>query len=326
MKRLTLVAVFVAACTTPASGGEGSTTSGVLPITTTDPTTTTSALVVTTSTLENGPTLPTLALHTATGVPVAVLAETTAGYIVRTTCGKTGYVTGGDPISEAAVVLDPGHGGPIDTGAVGPNGLMEKDINLDVALATRDRLLDRGFSAVVTRTGDYAVPLSNRTEFVDHLGAQLMVSVHHNSPNQQPSERPGTEVFIQHGSPDSARLGGLVWERVLAELSAFDVSWSAARDAGVLSVLNGRGTDAYGINRLPDTVSIIAEFLYVSNSAEAELMLTDEYVEAASTGLANAIETYLTTTDPGSGFAEEPRVFNPKAAVSADLCEEADLG
>ena len=326
MKRLTLVAVLVAACTTPASGGEESTTSGALPVTTTDPTTTTSTLVVTTSTLEDELTLPTLGLHTTTGVPVAVLAETAAGYIVRTTCGKTGYVTGGDPISEAAVVLDPGHGGPIDTGAVGPNGLMEKDINLDVAVATRDELLDRGYSVIVTRTGDYAVPLSNRTQFADHLEAEVMVSIHHNSPNQQPSGVPGTEVFIQHDSPDSARLGGLVWENVVEALSTFDVSWSAARDAGVLSVLNNRGTDAYGINRLPETVSIIAEFLYVSNSAEAELMLTEDYVEAASAGLANAIESYLTTANSGSGFAEEPRVFNPKAAVSADLCEEVDLG
>jgi N-acetylmuramoyl-L-alanine amidase len=325
MKPLYLVAVLLAACTFPGSEQMASSTAGAPTTSTTRPTTTTSAPAGTTSTLEATPTLPTLALNTPAGVPVAVLAETAAGYIVRTTCGSTGYVSGGEPISEAAVVLDPGHGGPIDTGAVGPNGLMEKDINLKVSLATQEMLLERGFSVVVTRAGDYAVPLSNRTSFADHVGAELLVSIHHNSPNQQTSSSPGTEIFVQHGSPDSNRLGGLVWEHVVEALSVFDVGWTSARDAGVLSVLNSRGTDAYGINRLPETVSIIAELAYVSNQDEAALMLTDEYVGVAATGLASAIEAYLTTSEPGSGFAEEPRVFNPRAAVSADLCEEVDL-
>ena len=256
---------------------------------------------------------------------MAVLAETPARYVIRTTCGDIATVKLGAPIIEATVVLDPGHGGPIDTGAVGRNGLMEKDINLDVARATQIQLQDRGRSVVLSRTGDYAVPLSNRAAFADHLQADLMVSIHHNAPTPGESRTPGTEIFVQSGSHESARLGGLVWEHLVGALLVFDVGWAAAPDAGVLTVLNSRGADAYGMIREPDTVTVLAELLYMSSAQEAGLMLTEEYVQVAATALADAIESYLTTNAPGSGYVDEPRVFNPRPAISADLCVEAVL-
>lgn len=330
MKGFVLLAIISSACTISVSGGTISTTTdaaivaATAPVTVSAPaSTTTTTTTVAATTTTTAP--PTRAIHTKNGVPVAVLSKTESGYAVRTTCGEIDFVTGGEPIIEATVVLDPGHGGPMDTGAVGRNGLREKDINLDVALATQLEMQDRGLSVVLTRTGDYAVPLSNRAAFADHLRAELMVSIHHNAPTPKNSPTPGTEVFVQSESADSARLGGLVWEHLVGALSVFDISWVASRDAGVLTVFNTRGLDAYGMIREPSTVTVLAELLYISSLQEAGLMLTEDYLDVTAKALANAIDGYLNTDAPGSGYVDKPRVFNPRPRVSAALCEEAVL-
>ena len=324
MKRFALLAVISSACTLPVGGGAVSTTAETASVAASAPTTSTSTRATATTTTSRHA-LPALAIHTTTGVPVAVLSDTGTGYVVRTTCGQIDYVMSGDPIVEAAVVLDPGHGGPLDTGASGRDGLMEKDVNLEVARTTQVELQARGFSVVLTRTGDYAVPLSNRAAFADHLGAELMVSIHHNAPTPGESRTPGTEIFAQTGSSDSRRLGGLVWEHLIGALSVFEVRWAASPDAGVLTVLNARGVDAYGMIREPDTVTVLTELLYISSPQEAALMVTNAYIAAASTALADAIEAYLVTDAIGSGHVDEPRVFNPQPRMSPHLCVEAVL-
>lgn len=293
-------------------------------------TTTTSSTTSTTTTLPAapGPSFKDMAvdaLVTPTGVVVAVLEQTPTGYLVRTPCGAETVVGAGTPVGDISVVIDPGHGGEVDTGAVGPNGLIEKHINLEVSQALQAKLIVRGIPVLLTRTGDYATLLGVRAGLADHVGADLVLSVHHNAPTPGPSTRPGTEVFVQSESPDSRRLGGLVWSRVVEALSEFDVAWSAAPDAGVLSVLSTRGNDAYGMIRGPDTVSVLAEIGYLSNRAEAELFATTEYVEAISTAFADAIESYLTTEAEGSGFVAEPRVFNPQPGIGGALCVDPAL-
>ena len=94
-------------------------------------------------------------------------------------------------------------------------------------------------------------------------------------------------------------------------LSAFDVAWSARTDAGVLTVIDDEGTDAYGIARYPTTPSALVELAYLGNPSEAKLLRTPEYLTEASLALADSIERFLTSTDQGSGFIDQPRVFNP---------------
>ncbi|MGB7860068.1 MAG: N-acetylmuramoyl-L-alanine amidase [Acidimicrobiia bacterium] len=260
-----------------------------------------------------------------TGVPLAILEIGTDGYTVLTPCGNTTEVLGGDPIHDVRVVLDPGHGGPIDTGAVAPTGMPEKDLNLRVARSARHLLEERGISTVLTRTFDYAVPLGVRAQFADRLGANVMVSIHHNAPTPNPSAQPGVEVFVQSRSLESRRLGGILWEESMDSLSDFDVQWSSAPDAGVMTVLNTRGSDAYGIIRGPQTPTALIELGYISNRAEAELYQTPQYVPTAAQSVADAIERYLITDDGGSGFVES-RTFNPQPGVGRDVCVEPDLG
>lgn len=79
------------------------------------------------------------------------------------------------------VVLDPGHGGH-DTGTIGPSGLMEKDLALDLALRLGALIEERlGAEVIYTRTEDVFVPLEERTAIANEKGADLFLSIHANS-------------------------------------------------------------------------------------------------------------------------------------------------
>ncbi len=255
---------------------------------------------------------PAKALVTPLGLVVPVLSEGPAGYEVTAPCGEPATVSWGTPLYGAEIVLDPGHGGEVETGAVGPNGLAEKELNLRVAEGTAAELEHRGHVVVLTRTADYRVPLEVRAAIANQLGAKALVSIHHNAPTPQMSTTPGTEVFIRTGSAESRRLGGLIWQEMVDALSGFDgVSWAAATDAGALRVTNREGQDSYGMVRRPRMPAVLAELGYLSNPSEAELFATPEYVDVASVALADAIERWLDTDEVGGGLRAHARSFTP---------------
>ena len=268
-------------------------------------------------------------LITPSGVPVAVLGRVGGGYLVRTPCGNTAEVSGGQPIYEAQIVLDPGHGGWYDIGAVGPNGLVERDLNLTLSRAIAEELAGRDITAVLARTGSYGSLLSVRAALADDLGADAIISIHHNAPTGRRSSTPGTEVYVQSVSrsephADSARLGGLLYEEITTALSGFpNIRWGRHADAGVLRVLLPDGHDAYGMIRRPNVPAVLIEYGYLSNPSEAALFATDGYIRVAAKATADAIEAYLTSDRQGTGFVSRPRVFNPTRAPS--LCEEVTL-
>lgn len=268
-------------------------------------------------------------LITPRGVPVAVLERVGSGYLVRTPCGNTAEVSAGEPIYGARIVIDPGHGGWWDTGAVGPNGLVERDLNLTLSRAIQEELAARDISAVLARTGSYGSLLSVRAALADALGADAIVSVHHNAPTGRISGTPGTEVYVQSVSrsepqADSARLGGLLYEEITTALSAFpNIRWGRHADAGVLRVLLPDGHDAYGMIRRPNVPAVLIEYGFLSNPSEAALFATDGYISVASKATADAIEAYLNTDRLGTGFISRPRVFHPARAPSR--CEEVTL-
>ncbi len=266
-----------------------------------------------------------LGLITPTGVPVAIRLVLPTGYLVYTPCGNITRVERGEPIYRTPVVLDPGHGGNRDIGAQGRNGLPEKVLNLQVAFATQEALAELGIASVLTRIDDYATTLATRSSLADLLQAEVLVSIHHNAPTPAPSPVPGIEVFIQSNSAESHRLGGLLYEYTFDALNQFDIAWSAAPDTGVITVVNSRGIDAYGLIRLPETPSALIELGYISNPAEADLFATEEYVEAAARSLAAAIHAYLETDQPGRGWYQPGRVFNPNPGLRQADCVETEL-
>lgn len=107
------------------------------------------------------------------------------------------------PAPLRTIVLDAGHGGH-DSGAVGPGGLMEKDLVLDVTRRV-GRLLEERLQVKVllSRDGDHFVPLRDRTSFANRERADLFVSIHANAHRQAESE--GVETyFLSSEATDSA--------------------------------------------------------------------------------------------------------------------------
>ncbi len=320
-----LGAVALVACSAVPVGQTPTVVPTTTVVTTTTSTigTTTSTIAPTTTTTSPG---PVLGLITPNGIPVAVRFRVPEGYMVWSPCGVLTRVSGGEPLYRTPVVLDPGHGGDSDIGAQGRNGLPEKVANLRVAFAAQAELQARGIPTVLTRTADYATTLRTRSQLADRLGAQVLVSLHHNAPTPGPSSTPGTEIFIQSGSQESRRLGGVLYGHVVDALSRFtEVQWSAAPDAGVITVLNERGIDTYGMIRLPETPAVLLEMGYMSNPPEAELFATEEYVEVAARAIADALEAYLTTEEPGRGWYEPGRQFTASPGLSQAACVDVPL-
>jgi N-acetylmuramoyl-L-alanine amidase len=89
------------------------------------------------------------------------------------------------------VVIDPGHSP--DSGAIGPTGTREEDVNLAISKRLAARLEDLGARAVLTRTANVAVGLYERTELAARVGADILISVHNNALPD------GANPFTHHG-------------------------------------------------------------------------------------------------------------------------------
>ncbi|CAN5841117.1 hypothetical protein BH23ACT12_BH23ACT12_15590 [soil metagenome] len=213
-------------------------------------------------------------------------------------------VDSGSQVVRPAVVLDPGHGGD-EVGGVGPTGLLEKEVNLDVATRAAAILNSKGVPAMLTRTSDYRASLQFRVDVADNSAAELMVSIHHNADPDGPLDRPGTETYYQYRSAGSKRLAGLVYEEVAAELAKLEVAWVGDTDAGAKWRLNSSGGDYYGILRRSGEAGVtatLAELAFVSNPVEEEMLRREDVRQLEAAALVRAIERYLGSRDPGSGF------------------------
>jgi N-acetylmuramoyl-L-alanine amidase len=106
------------------------------------------------------------------------------------------------------VVVDPGHGGK-DPGAVGPTGLKEKDVNLEIGLRLKAILEDMGLLVVMTRDDDTFIPLSGRTDLANREAADIFISVHCNAAPWKKRARKtmkGSETyFLSLAKTDDAR-------------------------------------------------------------------------------------------------------------------------
>ena len=274
---------------------------------------------------------PPLGLTTLSGVNVVVMAElpligndSIPQFIVRTPCGRAERVFGGTLVNDIQVVIDPGHGG-IDGGA-GYYGLREHSVNLSVSEALQNELTSRGIKSYLIRTSNYHIPLSSRGLYADHLQADAMVSIHHNAPKIAPSRHPGTETFVQSNSQNSARLGTLVYEAVYEALDQFSwISWTSQYDAGIIRVLNKRGTDTYGMMSRPRTPTTLVELTYLANRAEANLIKSQDYLPAVSVAMADAVEEYLMESSEGE-YPTTVRNFTAADAPGYSVCKDPDFG
>ena len=240
-------------------------------------------------------------------VLLPVVGHFAGSTVVSSTCGHEVVYEGGTVVYASGeqavdVVLDAGHGGP-ESGAVGANGLVERDLNLMVAFHAKLALEELGHSVMLTRRRDLHMPIRQRTAIVRALEPRAFVSIHHNGGAVKRSDTPGTEAFHQVDQPESQRLAGLLFEEVQAVFAGYWVPWVHTYHQGASARLRESRTDTYGVLRMTRGVpAAIVEGLYLSNPPEAELLALPEVQQAEGRAIARAIDRFLTTSDPGSGF------------------------
>ena len=131
------------------------------------------------------------------------------------------------PLSGIKIVLDPGHGGK-ESGASGPTGYLEKDVNLIISQLLRDELVKRGAKVVMTREDDRDVSLGERQTIINKQEPAIAVSIHHNSlPDNGDAEKTkGFGTFWYH--PQSHSLAVFLQNYVVKNLRkpSYGVFWN----------------------------------------------------------------------------------------------------
>ena len=235
------------------------------------------------------------------------------------------------------IVIDPGHGGH-DTGTIGPTGLMEKDLCLDVALRL-GRIIEQrlpGAEVIYTRSDDTYVPLEERTNIANQAKADLFISIHANSSRNTGARGIETYYLTLKSTPEAmevaARENATAQEGVhdleslvkrIAQTEKIDESKEFAQDIQE-SLTNriqksSKSVRNRGVRKAPfvvligaDMPSILTEISFLSNPADEKLLKQPEQRQKVAEGLFQGISSYLqnmnsvTVNLPARKGAERP--------------------
>ncbi len=219
---------------------------------------------------------------------------------------------------EILVVIDPGHGGR-DPGAIGANGLHEKEVVLQISLSLRDYIEENypRIKPVLTRDDDRFIPLQDRTRMANEQQADLFVSIHANSGRAGAS---GFEVFTLSSEADDEEAqelaeienSALRYEGVDGE-ELKDIQWILQQLQGTVHTRESRefariiddeldgdlSLPSRGVKQAPFFVlkdarmpAVLVETGFLSNPREAEKLGTRKFQREIAAGLAGALENY----------------------------------
>lgn len=215
------------------------------------------------------------------------------------------------------IVIDPGHGGH-DTGTIGPNGLLEKELVLDVSRRLGKLLAARlGAQVVFTRRDDTFIPLETRTSIANQEQADLFVSVHANS-SHDPDAR-GVETYYLNftSSPEALEVAArenaasdksihelqdlvkkIALKEKIEESREFASDVQGALHTGLAT--KNPGERNRGVKKAPFVVliganmpSILAEISFISNPGDERRLRTPEYRQRIAESLYHGISRYV---------------------------------
>src|SRR5437899_606479 len=216
------------------------------------------------------------------------------------------------------IVIDPGHGGH-DTGTIGPTGLMEKDLCLDLALRL-GKLIERSLpwaEIIYTRPDDRFVGLEQRTAIANDARADLFVSIHANSSDD--TKVSGIETYYLNFNASPQAMEVAARENATAQSSVHDLQDLVAKIARNDKIEESRDLAAdiqeslaasmqignrrernRGVRKAPfavlvgaDMPSVLAEISFISNPADEQWLKKPENRQHAAEGLFRGIERYL---------------------------------
>lgn len=217
------------------------------------------------------------------------------------------------------IVVDAGHGGH-DSGTLGPGGIEEKDVVLDVALRLGKLLKQRlGADVIYTRDDDTFIPLETRTAIANKAQADLFISVHANS-SSDPSAR-GVETYYLNFTTSADALEVAARENAVSDQSIHQLSdlvkkitlqdkisesreFAADVEQSLYSGLEegNPGLKDRGVKKAPFVVliganmpSILAEISFLTNPDDAHELHEPEYRERIAESLYRGVERYVSS-------------------------------
>lgn len=294
------------------------------------------------------------------GISLPFLHRSGDWLLVTTTCNETAWVNAADvqvtpqhqtaatgsafDLGAAVIVLDPGHGDR-DWGGVGPTGLTEKEVNLDVAervkaLMQSSQSVDWATGAispgteipafgsvVLTRdengpaAGDFEAGLGYRATVATAAGADVFLSIHNNTVPKTSTDVPGSEVYYSVGAAGSDRLAGLVYDELIRSFSQFDADWRGGELLGPRARVDPTtGEDYYGVLRRATMPAVIVEGLYISEPDEEAIMKTEAFRDAYAGAVYRAVVRFLTTNDQGAAVHDPEPFTDDVGTVSGNGC------
>lgn len=186
------------------------------------------------------------------------------------------------------IVVDAGHGGD-DPGKIGINDALEKDINLQIALKLQKLLEQNNIKVVMTRDTDQglysdgatnkkAEDMQTRCKIIEDSDALFTVSIHQNSYTSP--EIQGAQVFYYGQSETGKKLAETLQSALIKQVDPDN-----HREA--------KANESYYLLKKTPTPTVIVECGFLSNPAEAELLLQEEYQDKLVNAIYSGIETYL---------------------------------
>jgi N-acetylmuramoyl-L-alanine amidase len=221
-------------------------------------------------------------------------------------------------------VVDAGHGGEKD-GAVGPGGIREKDVALQIARKLATRLRAQGGKVLLTRTHDIAVPLPSRAALANAARADLFVSIHLNAmPGPRRARAHGVETyFLSADATDASatavaarenadRLAGETEPSagdpvsgILQDLADTDALAESSRLAYAIHerLVSRLGAENRGVKQAPFYVlagarmpAVLLEVGFVSHDAESRRLATASYQDRAARAIAEGVLAWRRVT------------------------------
>ncbi|HJT98209.1 MAG TPA: N-acetylmuramoyl-L-alanine amidase [Rhodanobacteraceae bacterium] len=247
---------------------------------------------------------------------------------------------------DVVVAVDAGHGGD-DPGATGSSGTHEKDITLAVARQLKKQI-DRtpGMSAVLTRDGDYFIPLEKRYAKARDEKADLFVSIHADAFKSSDAKGSSVWVLSPRGATNEAArwladrenradlVGGVSLDDKDDTLAAvlLDLSQGATMGASnavaeqVLTALRRLGPTHRGyveranfvVLRSPDVPSILVETAFITNPTEEAKLKNPDHREKLASAILDGVNGYFRASPPpGTYFAASSEPARRKSALAS---------
>ena len=179
------------------------------------------------------------------------------------------------PNGRFTVVLDPGHGGR-DPGAVGINGLQEKQVVNDITPQVAQILREQGVNVVLTRSSDIEVDLAPRVQIAERANATIFVSIHANAISMSRPDVNGLETF--YSSDAGQRLANTVHSTILSEMGLRDRRVRSAR---------------FYVIRRTSMPAILVETGFVTGAEDAPNLADPAWRERMSRAIARGILLHL---------------------------------